>query len=209
MASSSDRRRRRRVAVHWPMHLFRQSGRPVESTTENLSSEGLYCITQEPFKQGERLQCMIVIPETVVGLESPILLECQVTIRRVENLRHGFGLRLPYWGLLAYHVATIHVSITSKTLLTPSATPSAFPSSPAHSASPNSEAKPSPTGPRVMWREFSRPLWTSSPVQVHCSWTRSAGIDWCLAVPPILYTALLLAHPPKAANQKCCQVLFG
>ena len=74
------------------MHLFRQSGRPVESTTENLSSEGLYCITREAFKLGEHLQCMIVIPETVVGLESPILLECQVTIRRVENLRHGFGL---------------------------------------------------------------------------------------------------------------------
>src|SRR5438094_9765396 len=92
MASSSDRRRRRRVSLHWPMHLFRQSGRPVESTTENLSSEGLYCITQEPFKQGERLQCMIVIPETVVGSESSILLECQVTIRRLQNLRYGFGL---------------------------------------------------------------------------------------------------------------------
>ena len=90
------RRRRRRVSLHWPVRLFRQTGRPlvevVESNTENLSSEGLYCITQELFKQGEHLQCMIVIPETVGGLESPILLECQVTIRRVENLRHGFGL---------------------------------------------------------------------------------------------------------------------
>src|SRR5438128_322161 len=86
-------RKRKRVAVHWPVRLWRQREMaPVESITENLSIEGLYCITQEPFKQGERLQCMIVIPETVVGLESPILLECQVTIRRVENLRHGFGL---------------------------------------------------------------------------------------------------------------------
>ena len=93
MASSDDRRKRKRVSLHWPVRLFRQTGKlPVESTTENLSSEGLYCITQEPFKRGEHLQCMIVIPETVVGLESPILLECQVTIRRVENLRHGFGL---------------------------------------------------------------------------------------------------------------------
>src|SRR5882724_8685317 len=93
MASSSNRRKRKRVSLHWPVRLFWQTGRPpVESITENLSSEGLYCMTREAFKPGEHLQCMIVIPETVVGLESPILLECQVTIRRVENLQHGFGL---------------------------------------------------------------------------------------------------------------------
>jgi hypothetical protein len=110
MASSDDRRKRKRVSLHWPVRLFRQSGKlPVESTTENLSSEGLYCISQEPFKQGERLQCMIVIPETVVGLESPILLECQVTIRRVENLRHGFGLGCHIEDYSLYHAATSHV----------------------------------------------------------------------------------------------------
>ena len=86
-------RKRKRVRVHWPVRLWRQREMmPVESTTENLSSEGLYCITREAFKPGEHLQCMMVIPETVVGLEFPILLECHVTIRRVENLPHGFGL---------------------------------------------------------------------------------------------------------------------
>jgi hypothetical protein len=80
MASSSDRRKRKRASLHWPVRLFRQSGKPpVESTTENLSSEGLYCITREPFKRGEHLQCMIVIPETAVGLEFPILLECHIS----------------------------------------------------------------------------------------------------------------------------------
>ena len=54
MASSSDRRRRRRVAVQWPMRLFGQTGEPpVESTTENLSSEGLYCVTEERFRTGD------------------------------------------------------------------------------------------------------------------------------------------------------------
>ncbi len=92
MAPSGDRRKRSRVALHWPVRLFRQPGRPwVKSTTENLSSEGLYCITKEPFKPGERLQCEIVIPATF-GLDSPIALECHVTIRRVEHLRRGFGL---------------------------------------------------------------------------------------------------------------------
>ena len=91
MALAGDRRKRKRVAVHLPVRLFRP-GRPwVKSITENLSSEGLYCITKQPFKPGERLQCEIVIPATF-GLESPMVLECHVTIRRVENLRRGFGL---------------------------------------------------------------------------------------------------------------------
>ena len=92
MFSIDDRRKRRRVALHWPMCLFRESGGPsVEGLTENLSSKGLYCITSEPFKPLERLQCEIVIPATL-GLESPIVIKCRLTIRRVEHLRSAFGL---------------------------------------------------------------------------------------------------------------------
>src|SRR6267378_3067487 len=94
MASSDDRRRRRRLPLHWPVRLFRQPGGPsVESITQNLSSEGFYCITAEPFKTGERLQCMIVIPGGGnFGLESSVGLECHVTVRRMEQLASGFGL---------------------------------------------------------------------------------------------------------------------
>ena len=92
MFSIDDRRKRARVALHWSMRLFRQSGEAsVESIIENLSSEGLYCITSEPFKPLERLQCEIVIPATL-GVESPIVLKCRLTIRRVEHLRSAFGL---------------------------------------------------------------------------------------------------------------------
>jgi hypothetical protein len=94
MASSIDRRKRKRVPVHWPVRLFPQRGAPpVESTTENLSSEGLYCIIKEPFKAGERLQCEIIIPGKTFGsAESLLRLQCHVTIRRVENLLRGFGV---------------------------------------------------------------------------------------------------------------------
>src|SRR5260370_21684043 len=86
-------RKRKRVAVHWPVRLFRREGQSVESITENLSSEGLYCITQEPFKRGERLQCEIVIPAESFGSPEPFLrLQCRVTVRRVEHLQRGFGL---------------------------------------------------------------------------------------------------------------------
>ena len=93
MASPGDRRKRKRVPLHWPVRLLRQKGRSVESTTENLSSEGLYCITQERFKRGERLQCEIVIPEESAGSPEPYLrLQCHVTIERVEHVHRGFGL---------------------------------------------------------------------------------------------------------------------
>jgi hypothetical protein len=92
MALGGDRRKRKRASLHWPVRLFRRpEGQSIQSITENLSSEGLYCITKEPFKPGERLRCEIVIPATF-GLESPIVLECHVTIRRVESLHRGFGL---------------------------------------------------------------------------------------------------------------------
>jgi PilZ domain len=92
MAESGDRRKRSRVPLHWTMRLFTQPGKPpAESVTENLSSEGLYCITKERFKPGQRLQCEIVIPATL-GVESPVVIECHVTVRRVEPLHGGFGL---------------------------------------------------------------------------------------------------------------------
>jgi hypothetical protein len=93
MTSSGDRRRRNRVPVHWPVRLFRQAGQSVQSTTENLSSGGLYCITSEPFKAGERLQCVIVLPGGTFGAPEPFLqLQCQITVKRVEHVARGFGL---------------------------------------------------------------------------------------------------------------------
>jgi len=93
MAFLDDRRKRRRVAVHWPIYLFEPMGnKSVESTTENLSSEGFYCLSRKTFKIGERLRCEIVIPESTLNLDGPIVLECQVTVRRVEHLEPWFGL---------------------------------------------------------------------------------------------------------------------
>jgi hypothetical protein len=94
MASSSDRRKRKRVALHWPVRLFGQPPTPAVATmTKNLSSEGFFCIIKEPFKLGARLQCEIVIPGGSLGLsESSIRLQCHVTVKRVELLSSGFGL---------------------------------------------------------------------------------------------------------------------
>ena len=94
MAAFSERRKRKRVPLHWPVRLLGKPGNiPVESTTEDLSSEGFYCIIKEPFKRGARLQCEIVIPGNSLGLsESFIRLQSHVTVRRVEPLSKGYGL---------------------------------------------------------------------------------------------------------------------
>jgi hypothetical protein len=92
--SSDDRRKRRRVPVHWPVKVLRRPGmQPVEGQTENLTSEGFYCVSKEPFQPGECLQCLIVIPAGSFGnSESPIVLKCGVTVKRVDAIPSGFGL---------------------------------------------------------------------------------------------------------------------
>jgi hypothetical protein len=94
MVALEERRKRKRIALHWPVRLFRDPSAPsVESTTENLTSNGFYCISKEPFEIGERLECIIAIPAGSFGYnESPIRLQCRVRVARVEDQREGFGL---------------------------------------------------------------------------------------------------------------------
>jgi hypothetical protein len=94
MVMSEERRKRKRIALHWPVRLFRHQGTPsVESTTENLTSNGFYCVSQEPFHLGERLECIIAIPAGSFGYSnSPISLQCRVRVTRVEDQTSGYGL---------------------------------------------------------------------------------------------------------------------
>jgi hypothetical protein len=94
MAVSEERRKRKRIALHWPIRLFREHRNPsVESTTENLTSNGFYCVSREPFDIGERLECIISIPAGSFGYsDSPICLQCRVRVTRVEGQSDGFGL---------------------------------------------------------------------------------------------------------------------
>ncbi|HLN01102.1 MAG TPA: PilZ domain-containing protein [Bryobacteraceae bacterium] len=94
MVAIEERRKRKRIALHWPVRLFREPAAPsVESTTENLTSNGFYCISREPFQMGERLECIIAIPAGSFGYnESPIRLQCRVRVARVEDQSEGFGI---------------------------------------------------------------------------------------------------------------------
>jgi len=94
MVASRERRKRKRIALHWPVRLYRTSGSPsVDSATENLTSNGFYCVSTEPFQVGERLQCVIAIPAGAFGYsDSRVRLQCRVRVTRVENQRDSFGL---------------------------------------------------------------------------------------------------------------------
>jgi len=94
MQATEERRKRKRVALHWPVRLFRGSSTlAVECTTENLTIDGFYCFSKEPFLQLERLECIISIPAGRFGYsESPLVLQCRVCVTRVEHQKGSFGL---------------------------------------------------------------------------------------------------------------------
>ena len=94
MVATRERRKRMRIALHWPVYLYRDQDTPtVESTTENLTSNGFYCVSKELFQLGEQLECVIAIPEGAFGASAaPIRLQCRVKVMRVENHVDGFGL---------------------------------------------------------------------------------------------------------------------
>jgi len=58
---------------------------PVSGKTSNVSSHGFYCVVQEPFESGERVECTLVIPIPKSGKPNAVLwLKCQVRLLRVE-----------------------------------------------------------------------------------------------------------------------------
>jgi hypothetical protein len=94
MDAIQERRKRKRIALHWPVYLYREEGDPsIESTTENLTSNGFYCVSNQAFQLGEQLKCVIAIPPGAFGYsETPIRLQCRVKVMRVENQSETFGL---------------------------------------------------------------------------------------------------------------------
>jgi hypothetical protein len=81
-----ERRRRTRARVHWPVLLFpRQQGEnTVETITQNLSSQGFYCLSSVHFSVGEWLLCTLqVLTNDPGGRKSR--LECRAQVVRVEH----------------------------------------------------------------------------------------------------------------------------
>ncbi len=96
MIAATDRRKRRRVPLQWPVQLLRQDpGQTISTTTLNLSSDGFYCVSPEPVDAGEVLRCSITIPE---DNGTSLSVWCRVRIVRVEidphTLTYGVGCQI-------------------------------------------------------------------------------------------------------------------
>jgi hypothetical protein len=68
---------------------------PVSGKTRNVSSQGFYCLVQEPLESGERVECTMLIPIPKSGKPDAVLcLKCQARLLRVEVMGadKGFGI---------------------------------------------------------------------------------------------------------------------
>src|SRR5579863_3321387 len=94
MVATQERRKRKRISLRWPIHLYRDENAPsIDSTTENLTSNGFYCVSKEPFRVGEQLECTIDIPSGAFGYaDAPVRLQCRVKVVRIEDQTDRFGL---------------------------------------------------------------------------------------------------------------------
>ena len=86
-----DRRKRTRAQVHWAL-CFSEPGTPdvLRTMTQNLSSQGLYCLAKAPFVPGETRECTLLVPTHDPNGGKPLLpVLCKIRVVRVEVLGEG------------------------------------------------------------------------------------------------------------------------
>jgi len=86
--SRPERRKRVRFRVHWPLLLRKEGQDTEETTTQDLSSEGFYCLSKQTFTVGETVSCALQIPTNDHGGKNSYLV-CRVLIVRVEERASG------------------------------------------------------------------------------------------------------------------------
>ena len=90
-SSSRERRRRLRVRVHWTISFFKQgTSDAVTTVTQNLSSDGFYCLVNTVFVPGEILACTLILPTYYPYERNQVrAVQCRVRVIRVEVLAAG------------------------------------------------------------------------------------------------------------------------
>jgi hypothetical protein len=92
-----DRRGRQRLKLPYSIVLHRMGETAgVQTATEYISSDGFFCISEQPFSPNEKLDCEVVIPNPdsgSLGGES-IVLHCRAEVVRVvtDGIKPGYGL---------------------------------------------------------------------------------------------------------------------
>ncbi len=80
------RRKRARVALRWAVYLKRPSAEGlVCAETQNLSSQGFYCFSPEPFTPGETINCILNLP-ALEGSSARRTLHARATVLRADRI---------------------------------------------------------------------------------------------------------------------------
>ena len=89
-----ERRSQPRFAMRCQSHLFRRwSTQNIDCVTQNISSKGFYCFSPVPFDVGESLRCLLQLPpQDLAEAVDPFVLECFVTVVRLEVGKRRFGI---------------------------------------------------------------------------------------------------------------------
>lgn len=53
--------------------------------TRNVSACGMYFITQMPLKIGQKIDCVLMLPEKLTLASSPVLIGCQAEVLRLDR----------------------------------------------------------------------------------------------------------------------------
>ncbi len=86
-----ERRKDARLELRIPVLLFGgETENPVRSETVNISKNGFYCSTREPFAPGDRLRCLLSISTPSDAAE--LYLDAEIEVMRVLVDTSGFGL---------------------------------------------------------------------------------------------------------------------
>jgi len=81
-----NRRQRRRLQLRLPVRLYRGTlGEAVDTTTQDLSSGGFFCLSSVGFLVGEPLICVLKLPANDPShVDGVLALECMVRVIRVS-----------------------------------------------------------------------------------------------------------------------------
>jgi hypothetical protein len=99
-SASGDRRKRFRAQVHWTISFLRPGTTDtVETVTQDLSSDGFYCLVNTVFVPGEIRTCTLSVPTYYPRAKNRVRpVHCRVRVIRVEVMGagdlYGVGCRI-------------------------------------------------------------------------------------------------------------------
>jgi hypothetical protein len=90
-----DRQQNDRVEMRYAVSLWKPSnGTFTRTLTENLTSEGFFCVSNEPYRQGDQLEATLEVPHGRRWNMPRLALQCQVEVVRVKGRQSRIGFRI-------------------------------------------------------------------------------------------------------------------